>query len=394
MLRRRQAMKSKRTNKNAVPAKSEGVPRETPERNCFRQLTAVLTPAIGAAAARRLVAKAKKRGYFELGLLDQANLLIGLLVDLGQAEMIAEALLNSTSDKIRSLGVGVHFEHFKDDIERELESLKRTGAFPGTWTQETSQTVLKNMVHHHGLAKILPRVQRWVEDLDPAVRRMVAEALRPRGVWCKQIAELKADPTPIKRLLERLLDDPSEYVRKAVANSLNDISKDNPEMLCRWAAEWSKGRIGKERQWIVQRGLRTLVRENHPTAMKLLGLDHQHQSEVTWKRGTPREIAINSAIPFELAVDNGSDREVKLRLQLVMIGPGRNNKPRIAKYLLGTVTVKAFETKGVLKSVRFTHRNSVPKLPGTYRLQVLANGKLIGERATHYAGDDLKSPTK
>lgn len=390
MLGQRPEMKSKRSNNNAVPMKSEGVPRETPQRNCFAQLSAALTAAIGAVAAKRMVAEAKQRGYFDLGLLDQANLLIQLLAELGQAEKITEALFGSTSDKIRSLGVSVHFQHFKDEIERELESLKRTGAFPGTWTQETSQSVLKNMVHHHGLGEILPRVEGWVEDSDPAVRRMVAEALRPRGVWCKQIAELKADPKPIKRLLKRLLDDPTDYVRKAVANSLNDISKYNPEMLCRWVAEWSEGKVGKERQWIIQRGLRTLVRENHPAAMKLLGLDHQHRAEVTWKRGTPKEIAINNAIPFELTAINGQSQAVKLRLQLVMIGPGKNNKPRIAMYLLGTVTVGAHETASVSKSVWFAHRNSVPKLPGIYRLQVLANGKLIGERATRYAGRDLK----
>jgi len=388
-------MKSKRANKTAAPVKSEGVPRETPQRNCFPQLTAALTPAIGAAAARWLVAEAKKRGYFELGLLDQANLLIGLLAELEQADKITEALFNSTSDKMRSLGVSVHFQHFKDDIERELKSLKRSGAMPGTWTQETSQTVLKNMVHHHGLAKILPRVEKWAGDSDPAVRRMVVEALRPRGVWCKQIAELKADPTPLKRLLERLLDDPSDYVRKAVANNLNDISKDNPELLCRWVAEWSKGKIGKEREWIIQRGLRTLVRENHPTAMRLVGLYDQHPVEVSWNSWGQNVITIDNPILFGLMVDNGSERAVKVRLQLVMIGPGKKNKPRIAKYVLGTVTVKAFESKGVLKSVWFTHRNSVPKLPGTYRLQVLANGRLIGERATHYAGYDLESkPTR
>ncbi len=388
-------MKSKRANKNAAPLKSEGVPRETPDANCFEQLKSDLKSAIGAAAARRLVEKAKRRGYFELGLMDQANLLIGLLAELEHGEKIAEALFNSTRDKIRSLGVSVHFQHFADDIECELKSLKRTGAMLGTWTQETSQTVLKNMVHHHGLAKILPRVEKWAGDSDPAVRRMVAEALRPRGVWCKQIAELKADPTPIKRLLERLLDDPSDYVRKAVANSLNDISKDNPEVLCRWVTEWSKGKVVKERQWIIQRGLRTLVRENHPAAMRLLGLYDQHPVEVSWTAFAPKEIEIDNTIEFGLMVDNGSEREVKVRLQLVMIGPGKKNKPRIAKYLLGTVTVKAFESKGVLKSVWFTHRNSVPKLPGTYRLQVLANGKLIGERATRYAGRDLKrSPTR
>ncbi|MGB5107816.1 MAG: DNA alkylation repair protein, partial [Candidatus Zixiibacteriota bacterium] len=299
------------------------------------------------------------------------------------------ALIESDNDKIRSIGIHVHFEHFKRDLKKELKSLKLTGALPGTWTQETGQWVLKNVVHEHGLEKVLPLVSSWAFDKDPAVRRMLAEGLRPRGVWCKHLTALKRDPTPIKSMLEALLDDKSDYVRKAVANNLNDISKDNPDLLCDWIAEWSKGNISAERRWIIQRALRSLIKSGHLGAQKLMGLGDIDAVDIVWRKPTPKEIVIGQGIPFEIDCRNSSPSPRQLRLQLLMIGPGKNHKPRLAKYLLGELKIAANGSGVISKKVKFAHKNFVPKLPGTYRLQVHCNGKLIAERSTKYLGKDL-----
>ncbi len=375
----------KRTDQPA----QQGVPKESPQRNCFAKLSAAIAPAIGDSSTRKLVADIKRAGYFDLGLLDQSRLIVAEVVALGNGAKLCKALIGSDSDKIRSLGIHVHFEHFKHDLGKELKSLKYTGALPGTWTQETAQWVLKNVVHEHGLATVLPLISPWASDNDPAVRRMAAEALRPRGVWCKHIAALKHDPTPIKGLLEQLLDDNSDYVRKAVANSLNDISKDNPELLCNWIEKWSSGEISPERQWIIQRALRTLIKAGHPRAQKLMGLGDADAVHVDWLKGTPSEIVIGQSIPFEFALKNRSDQPHKLRLQLVMTGPGKNNKPRIAKYILGSLHIGPKATASHYKNVKFAHKNFVPKLPGVYQLQVFSNSKKIGERSTMYLGKDL-----
>jgi len=376
-------------NTNVDIPSDQGVPKETPQRNCLTKLSSALVPALGEAAVRKLVTDIKREDYFDLGLLDQSRLIVSKIVALGQGDKLSKALICSESDKIRSIGIHVHFEHFKHDLGKELKSLKFTGALPGTWTQETAQWVLKNVVHEHTLEVVLPLISPWVTDKDPTIRRMVAEALRPRGVWCKHIAVLKRDPSPIKGLLEQLLDDNSEYVRKAVANSLNDISKDNPDLLCTWIEKWSKGKISPERQWIVQRSLRTLIKLGHPHAQKLMGLGDAEGVKFVWLKGTPAEIAIGESIPFEFKVENTSKQQHKLRLQLLMIGPGKNNKPRLAKYILGFLEMAPGEVATISKKIRFAHKNFVPKLAGTYKLQVSCNGKYIGERATKYLGKDL-----
>lgn len=368
----------------------QGVPKETPHKNCFAGLTLALAPAIGDMPARKLIADLRRGGYFDVGLLDQSRLIVSKIVGLGNGAKLSKALLDSKDDKIRSFGIHVHFEHFKTDLTKELKALKYSGALPGTWTQETAQWVLKNLIHEHGLELVLPLIRPWVADRDPAVRRMVAEALRPRGVWCKHISALKADPSPIKELLAALLDDPSDYVRKAVANNLNDISKDNPEMLCDWIAQWSKGKTGAERQWIVQRALRTLIRSGHSRAQELLGFGNADAVEIIWRKGTPGEILINQSIPFDFRLTNASSQNHKLRLQLVMTGPGKGKQLRISKYRLGELEIAPKTTVTLSKRIQFAHKNFVPKLPGNYRLQVLAGAKPIGDRTIIYLGNDLE----
>ncbi len=155
------------TKKKTDKPAQQGVPKETPQRNCFAKLSAALAPAIGEASTRKLVAEIKRVGYFDLGLLDQSRLIVAKVVALGNAAKISKALIDSESDKIRSLGIHVHFEHFKHDLGKELKSLKYTGALPGTWTQETAQWVLKNVVHEHSLEVVLPLIQSLGREQRP-----------------------------------------------------------------------------------------------------------------------------------------------------------------------------------------------------------------------------------
>jgi 3-methyladenine DNA glycosylase AlkC len=78
------------------------------------------------------------------------------------------------------------------------------------------------------------RCARWLADPSPHVRRLVSEGSRPRLPWGMQLKFLVADPSPTLPLLEALQDDPSEYVRRSVANHLNDIAKDHPGVVADW----------------------------------------------------------------------------------------------------------------------------------------------------------------
>jgi 3-methyladenine DNA glycosylase AlkC len=122
----------------------------------------------------------------------------------------------------------------------------------------------------HDQDRVLKTLSSWLDDPDPAVRRLVSEGTRPRLPWAQQLPRLIADPTPALPLLHRLRDDPSDYVRRSVANHLNDISKDHPELLVDLAADWMKGADDARRK-LIRHACRSLIKAGNPEALTLFG---------------------------------------------------------------------------------------------------------------------------
>ena len=82
----------------------------------------------------------------------------------------------------------------------------------------------------------------WSKHEHWGVRRLSSEGCRPRLPWAMALPNLKKDPTPIIPILENLKNDPARFVRLSVANNLNDIAKDNPEIVIDLAKKW-KGNL-------------------------------------------------------------------------------------------------------------------------------------------------------
>lgn len=109
----------------------------------------------------------------------------------------------------------------------------------------------------------------WAEHPSEHVRRLASEGSRPRLPWAPALPMFKRDPSPVLPVLERLKADPSLYVRKSVANHLNDIAKDHPELVIAIAKRW-KGEDPLT-DWIVRHACRTLIKRADPAIMELFG---------------------------------------------------------------------------------------------------------------------------
>jgi 3-methyladenine DNA glycosylase AlkC len=110
----------------------------------------------------------------------------------------------------------------------------------------------------------------WAADPDPSLRRLASEGSRPRLPWGMRLEAFVADPAPLVPLLTRLRDDPSEIVRRSVANSMNDIAKDHPELVAALARDWLRD-APPERVRLVRHACRTLVKRGHAPTLAALG---------------------------------------------------------------------------------------------------------------------------
>ena len=119
------------------------------------------------------------------------------------------------------------------------------------------------------LKRTLGVMLQWSLDKDEHVRRLASGGCRPRLPWSFRLAALTADPTPVLPILENLKTDPGLYVRKSVANHLNDMTKTHPESVLELLRGWPLE--NPPTAWIARHALRTLIKSGHPAALHLIG---------------------------------------------------------------------------------------------------------------------------
>ena len=106
----------------------------------------------------------------------------------------------------------------------------------------------------------------WIKDSSPHVRRLVSEGTRPRLPWAQKIDYINGDINQNLLLLDSLKNDSSDYVRKSVGNHLNDLSKEEPDIVLSWILE----RRTTMPPAVIKRGLRTLVKKEDPRVLDII----------------------------------------------------------------------------------------------------------------------------
>jgi len=116
----------------------------------------------------------------------------------------------------------------------------------------------------------LDHATRWARDANFHTRRLASEGSRPRLPWGIRLNRFIDDPAPLVPILTALRDDPSEYVRRSVANNLNDIAKDHPELVAGIAGDWLQDAPAPRRK-LVKHACRSLIKAGHAETLALFG---------------------------------------------------------------------------------------------------------------------------
>ena len=116
--------------------------------------------------------------------------------------------------------------------------------------------------------RTLTRINEWVFDPDPHVRRLCSEGTRPRLPWAPGIPAFINDPSPVLSILEVLKDDKVLYVRRSVANHLGDIAKDHPEIVFGICEQWLIDAT-KEVKWLIRHALRYPAKKQNKIALQI-----------------------------------------------------------------------------------------------------------------------------
>jgi len=310
------------------------------------------------------------------GLEERSHVLRAMLHPIENYDSDSEA----DSDGVRGWGVlpmsMVVGQHGLDDFDASLELL-------ADMTSRFSSEFAVRYFLLEDQPRALAIMGGWTRDSNHHVRRLVSEGTRPRLPWAMQLPQLMADPSPVLPYLEILRDDEEEYVRRSVANHLNDIAKNHPDLVADLAKTWLVD-ADRNRERLVRHACRTLIKDGHPVALEAFGF-------------APPKLALASLSVVLPIVTLGDKLEFTTDLQ------STSDEPQSIDYLVhfqkanGALVGKVFKWKtltlGPGEVRRLERSHPIRKIttrryyPGAQGLSLRVNGRDFG-----YAEFELDVP--
>ncbi len=223
--------------------------------------------------------------------------------------------------------------------------------------------------------KTLRQMQTWAKSRDEHLRRLASEGCRPRLPWAMALPDYKKNPAPIIPILEALKGDPSLYVRRSVANNLNDVSKDHPELALDIAEKWHGD--SEDTNWLVKHACRGLLKSGNPRALQLFGfappdklkLSRLKLTNKTVQFGDKLEFSFQLTSPIQLGtlrLEYGIDfvkANGSLSRKVFKIGESRHEKNQL----------------NVVKTHKFVPITTRVHYPGKHYLAIIVNGVELGK---------------
>lgn len=212
----------------------------------------------------------------------------------------------------------------------------------------------------------------WAGSDDPAVRRLASEGSRPRLPWGMRLRSLIADPGPVRPVLEALCHDPSEDVRRSVANHLNDIAKDHPQLVMAWLEQWQDASCEVEQ--ITRHALRTLLKQGDPRALRLLGYDPEPRIDVRDLQVDPPCVTVGSQARLGFVVVSTGEHGQHLVIDAVVYFVKTNGARSPKVFRLRTAQLAPGEHLVVRRRLSFAQMSTRTVHPGTHAIDVQVNG--------------------
>ena len=219
--------------------------------------------------------------------------------------------------------------------------------------------------------QMISTMKKWSLHQNHKVRRLASEGSRPRLPWAMGIPFLKKDPSAILPILENLKNDSSDYVRRSVANSLNDIAKDHPGVVLKTAVDWSG--ISANTDAIIKHGSRTLLKQGHPEILKHYGLSDKGISITDFEVLTP-QLSIGESLVFSFTIENQNIADQKVRLEYAVYYKKQNGQNTKKVFKISERIYPGQAKISVLRKQKFVPITTRRFYLGEHQLSLIING--------------------
>jgi 3-methyladenine DNA glycosylase AlkC len=219
----------------------------------------------------------------------------------------------------------------------------------------------------------MQEITEWTQDPNEHVRRLASEGTRPRLPWGQQLPRFMAEPEALAPILEALMDDDAEYVRRSVANNLNDIAKDNPDFVIDFVDKHLLG-ASNNRKKLFKHACRSLFKQGDARTLALFGYQpFEGQIQI---QQLSKSVEWDGKLDLEIEVQSKSEESQNLMLDYVIWHQKAN----------GSLTPKVFKWKlleGFSGSIRLKKSHSFKPVttrkyyPGDHKIEIQINGKVF-----------------
>jgi len=227
----------------------------------------------------------------------------------------------------------------------------------------------------HDFDKTIRVMYEWSEDKNHHVRRLASEGSRPRLPWSFKLDAVIKNPQVTVPILENLKADAELYVRKSVANHLNDFSKDSPKHVLKLVGGWDKSNT--HTAWIVKRGCRSLIKKGDKNSLAVFNYTKKIGVRIENFKLSAATVRLNENLEFtfDLVSTKSVDQNIIIHYCIHYFKKSGVLSPKV--FSLKETILKPGEQLKIMKKQRFQDFTTRKHFTGNHAIDILVNGNIV-----------------
>ncbi len=227
--------------------------------------------------------------------------------------------------------------------------------------------------------KTIKVMNKWAEDKNEHVRRLASEGSRPRLPWSFKLDQVIKDPKVTRSILEKLRGDEQLYVKKSVANHLNDISKENTDYMLGLINTWDK--TNPHTAWIIKHASRTLIKKGHAGSLAVFDFEKNVKVKLENFKLNKTKIKLGAELEFSFNLLSEKAKSQKLVIDYAIHYAKKSGGQSAKVFKLKEMELKSKQTIFISKKQRFQDFTTRKHYAGKHIVEIMVNGKSIQKKA-------------
>ena len=264
--------------------------------------------------------------------------------------------------------VGQYGHH---DFKTSMEALKHFTQFG------SSEFAIREFLKRD-FDKTLSVMKKWAEDKNHHVRRLASEGSRPRLPWSFNLDEIAKNPNHTLPILEMLKSDNELYVKKSVANHLNDFSRINPDWMLKVVNSWD--RKNEDTAWIVKHASRSLIKKGDQRSLAVFDYEKSPKVKILNFKILNSKLKLGESLSYSFDIVSEKSKSQKLVIDYAIHYQKKSGELAPKVFKLKDLNLKSKQKVSISKSHRFMDFTTRKHYPGKHAFEIMLNGKPYGKK--------------